>query len=1375
MKWQTVTSNGMVRFVAWVATGLIACSAAAGTYTWDASGGAPLDDGNGNWNPTGGNNWYDGVSTYEAWGNTTADTAVFGVGNGAAGPITVGAVIANGVTFNIPGSGNYALSGGTITLGGETPAFTANVDATIASAIVGVGIGYTKSGSGILTLNSANTYSGDVTVDAGTLRSIRGNLGSNTGLGQNNTVTVSPGATLEVGGVNGTGDQLGASQLNTLTINGGTLNFSLTGTSGKDGPYLGVINLDGATVTTIAATSGPRWGHTQASGTINVTGNASTWSAPIWMLKGTGKTLTVNAVADFAMSGVMADFSGGYAGLPLIKSGNGTLTLSGANTFTGPVTIQAGMVVDGIASTTAGAFGAFNAAATKITVQSGATVDINGKAQASTSDFFYGMTIAGAGTSGQGALVNNGINGGPGNRSTPNITLSADATIGGSGHIYMINSGYSPDALNLGGYTLTKIGANTFFLCNTTVSAGTLSIAEGPVSVHRASDASAAAIALADGAGATLSLNGYDLPVGTLAGGDATGGSVSLGGNRLTVGGNSGSATYDGIISGTGGLTKTGTGTQTLAGTSTYSGTTAVNQGTLDLAGALGNSAVSVANGANLSGEGAVGSTGSLTFNDGANLRVDGSTGGALTVGSGATGSLTLNGTTTVHIDGMPVAAGAGTLIRVLNYHGALTGNAGNLALANVAAYRNATFSTTTPKQVDLSLDTKDLVWSGATAPWDINTSLNWNSGADMYLQGDSVSFTDAGATKAVTLNATVTPAAVAFNNSVGNDYTLSGSGAIAGTCELSKNGGGTLTLSGANTFSGDTTLSDGTLLIAANSTPSGVGSTVTSGPVGAGTLTLSGGTLQTTPSGAKSLANPIFVTPATTTQLRAGTGADLNLSGTISGSGTLALDSTISISVWLRGDPSAFTGTVTFKNNHNGTNFRLVDNAWDFGQASFVLSGGNANNRELIWNGTAGATVRMGALSGTAGLIGGGQGSAFTLEVGALGTTTSYAGRITTPASGAIGLTKVGGGTLTLAAANTFSGDVTVTGGTLRSTVGNIGGNTALGQNNTVTVNPGATLDVGGVNGTGNLIGASYGNTLTINGGGLNFSLTGPSGPDGPYLGVINLDGATVTGLATAGPRWGYSHASGTINVTGNASTWSAPVWLVYGAGKSLTVNAVADLAMSSVIADYSGALGGLPFIKSGTGTLTLSGPNTYTGTTDVDAGTLLLNGTHAAAGQYTVKSGATLGGGGTIASVVDVNGGGMLAPGGTNAAASLAINNDVTLTTTTDFHVNINGPTVDTQHDQLAMSAGTLQLNDATLTVVVGSGYTPTSGTVFEIVSSVNATGGMFADLTEGKEFVPTGSPVSFIIQYDNASNPKKIRLTARKIDSGTLFLVR
>ncbi len=103
---------------AFLATLTATSLASAATFTWDADGVAPLNDGAATWNATGGTNWNTGA-TYGTWGTTTADEAVFGVNSGAAGIVTVGTVTANKLTFNAPGPTKVAggTLGGTTTLG----------------------------------------------------------------------------------------------------------------------------------------------------------------------------------------------------------------------------------------------------------------------------------------------------------------------------------------------------------------------------------------------------------------------------------------------------------------------------------------------------------------------------------------------------------------------------------------------------------------------------------------------------------------------------------------------------------------------------------------------------------------------------------------------------------------------------------------------------------------------------------------------------------------------------------------------------------------------------------------------------------------------------------------------------------------------------------------------------------------------------------------------------------------------------------------------------------------------------------------------------------------------------------------------------------
>ena len=120
------------------------------------------------------------------------------------------------------------------------------------------------------------------------------------------------------------------------------------------------------------------------------------------------------------------------------------------------------------------------------------------------------------------------------------------------------------------------------------------------------------------------------------------------------------------------------------------------------------------------------------------------------------------------------------------------------------------------------------LKWSGAASgTWDIVTSVNWYNttipGPDTFHRDDSVTFGDTyvGATPpantAVTLNAVVAPPSVTFNDSVLN-YSLGGTGGIAGATSLVKSGAGTLTItmtnSANNSYSGGTVINGGILSI---------------------------------------------------------------------------------------------------------------------------------------------------------------------------------------------------------------------------------------------------------------------------------------------------------------------------------------------------------------------------------------------------------------------------------------------------------------------------------------------------------------------------------------------------------------------------------
>jgi autotransporter-associated beta strand protein len=166
----------------------------------------------------------------------------------------------------------------------------------------------------------------------------------------------------------------------------------------------------------------------------------------------------------------------------------------------------------------------------------------------------------------------------------------------------------------------------------------------------------------------TLSI-GNGGTTGSVAGGIANNAAVQF--NR------SNAATYDGAISGSGTVTKLGSGTLTLTGTSGYTGATTVSAGSLFLQGRLGNTAVTVENGATFGGSGV--STGSVTVSSGGIFApggvAPGSIEGVLTVGS-----LTLNGGSNTNLD-IAGSSVAGTDYDQVVVSGGMT-YGGNLNLA---------------------------------------------------------------------------------------------------------------------------------------------------------------------------------------------------------------------------------------------------------------------------------------------------------------------------------------------------------------------------------------------------------------------------------------------------------------------------------------------------------------------------------------------------------------------------------------------------------------------------------------------------------------------------------------------------------------------
>ena len=242
----------------------------------------------------------------------------------------------------------------------------------------------------------------------------------------------------------------------------------------------------------------------------------------------------------------------------------------------------------------------------------------------------------------------------------------------------------------------------------------------------------------------------------------------------------------------------------------------------------------------------------------------------------------------------------------------------------------------------------------------------------------------------------------------------------------------------------------------------------ITNGPVGTGTLTMSGGNL--TASAASTIANPINVAASTTSNIF-GSAANITLNGALTGSGTIdnTLDTAnVSRSIAFNGSISGFSGTII----HNrvpavatvGTDTYRFDGttaaSFDGSNAKFVLNG----STDTVLTGTLfriatqnGATFKMGELSGTGNVIRndltGAAGESMTLEVGHKDTDSTWGGVIIEQPSVTTNFTKVGDGILTLTGNNLYVGATTVNEGTLR-----VNGN-ALDWRRPYTVNTGGTL----------------------------------------------------------------------------------------------------------------------------------------------------------------------------------------------------------------------------------------------------------------------------------------------------------------------------
>ncbi|QQE12602.1 autotransporter-associated beta strand repeat-containing protein [Planctomycetota bacterium] len=784
-----------------------------------------------------------------------------------------------------------------------------------------------------------------------------------------------------------------------------------------------------------------------------------------------------------------------------------------------------------------------------------------------------------------------------------------------------------------GDHTLTLTGTNTYS-GGTNIDAGAI-IAEGGNAIGDSS-----LVTIADVAGAMLQLNANET-IGGLTGGGSTGGELILQANTLTIGGDD-DTTFDGVVSGTGSLAITGTGTLTLTGTNTFTGGTTLNGGvtTVNSDDAFGTGSVTVAGASGLTaGISSVTLANTFTLNDtltisGDNdLTLDGvvSGTGALIKGE-AIGTLTLNNDNTysggtTHYGGLiqvgsDDALGSGALtVDGAAYDSELSASVSGVALDN-AVILNDDF--TVAGDNDLTLDGNISGTSGLTKTGDGTLTLNgYNSysgdttiaGGTIVLKGvnDAIANYDRLGTGTVnftgdaTLKAGEFPSATNLFSQVDNDVnlgnsvvTIDGNMRFLGniTDDDSGSGGGITINSGtvylgseANSFSGGITMNGG-----------GLGS-VETGTLGTGVITIDGDSYFHG-NGTQEFDNEIELNAAWTVYSNTQTRLDGDISGdgsirkTDDGVLTLVGDNTFA------GGIAHAQGTIEVgSNNALGTGALTVEEEVhpDITKSLRAGSSGITVDNDVTLNGDLTVTgdndlMLTGAIDSTGGLIK--EGSSTLALSGTntyTGDTTINAGTIIASGGNAIGdsslvtIADVAGAMLQLNADETIGG---LTGG------GSTGGEVDL-QNYILSISGADDTTFGGViSGTGSIAMTGTG-TLTLTGAN---TFTGGTTLNGGVT-TVNSDDAFGTGSVTVAGASGLTAGISSVTLAN-----------IFTLNDDLTVSGDNDLTLGGVI-DGTGAL-----TKEDDGTLTLSGTNTYSGGTNINAGTVVASGGNAIGDTGTV-----------------------------------------------------------------------------------------------------------------------------------------------------------
>ena len=1107
-----------------------------------------------------------------------------------------------------------SISGGSGGTAGAKTLAVAGAGATSLTGIIGNGnagsVGLTKTGAGTLTLSAANTFTGPIAVNGGTLKAGIASIVNTSGaFGRNSTVTLANavGAALDISGFD---TQIG----------------SLAGGGASGGNVV------------------------LGSNTLTVGGN--------------------NANTSFA--GVLSS-DVGFAGVSLNKIGTGQLQLDRANTFTGKIVIDTGRLfaTEANGSLADAKLGAVPSSfvADSITIRNGGTLNLASGADGRSLAANRGIYLDGTGinyiNTGGGDFYVNGVISGPGSLGHANLS-------GGYRRLYLT-------------------GANTFTgdtywnASGSTGNYGGIEMAGQPLALQ---NSAVRADSLASWLG--ISTTAGVLQLGGLVDGTGTVRSLANLTNNGTFTGLILNPTvpgvvksYSGVIGGTNQasttLTKTGLGIQELKGASTFTGATTVKAGELRInsikviggaANALGQP-TTVANGTISIGDGAT--TATLTYNGSGDttdrvINLAGTSGGAV---------LDMSGTNTLTFTGDFSATGAGT--KTLTLQGSSAGSA-VIAGRIIDSSGGATSLTKTGSGTwtlgGASTHSGDTTLVAGTltlgTPLAIQSSgFNYVGGTLAFSPGvDAPTFGGLTGSSGFALPANVS--GLTLNVATGLTKTYAGTlGSDRAGMTLTKSGAGTQILA-ATTFTGGTSVNAGTLYlngasgtsaiaVAAGATLGGTGSAtsatatvanggvVEAGAAGQGMFTLGGlaftntGSIAVTDIGnyafspAVSVLNSDGLTagggPGSVTFVLKGTAPAggtvrlLDYSGAIGGTGfgAFGLNTT-----GLSAGPRALF-TLTDNPGSVGLTFSVDKPVWSgTGGGDWVTSPSLVVTPPANWVLASNAATPTNYIAGDAALF----------DDSASSTTVTIGTANVSPASvtfnntyrdyllqggfaiaGNAGLTKTGYARLTVTNDNTYTGGTTISGSVIQvgdgGTTGSLGSGTIangglieFNRSNVVTV-AGAITGSGAVtqNGTGTLLLSgpnSYGGDTTLNAGTLRLGSATALGGAGGTL-VINggtLDSA-VPGLVLTSNNPQAWNADIVFAGTNDLNLGTGPVSL--GSDpflpRAVTVNA-GVLTVGGVVSDggYTGLM------KAGPGTLVLGGANTYAGTT-LNAGTIVVS----------------------------------------------------------------------------------------------------------------------------------------------------------------------